>query len=170
MPNKMKQTKQLQKQENVALAVIRVRGDVGLSADVRKTLDMLRLRKKHACVVVNFSNAKSMIKSVKDFTTFGEIDKDTLVKLLRRRGRIAGNKPLTEEFLKDKTKYDFEEFADALLEGRISLTDIPGLKPFFRLQPPKGGFERAGIKRGYGQGGVLGYRAKDINKLVEKMV
>ncbi|MBS3064251.1 MAG: 50S ribosomal protein L30 [DPANN group archaeon] len=166
----MEQTKQLQKEENVALVVIRVRGEVGLHQDTKRTFDMLRLRKKHACVVVNFSNAKSMIKKIKDFTTFGEIDKETLVKLLRTRGRIAGNTPLTEEFLKAKTKYDFEEFADAILEGKISFNDVPGLKPFFRLQPPKGGFERAGIKRGYGQGGVLGYRAKDINKLLGKMI
>ena len=92
----MEQTKQLQKEENVALVVIRVRGEVGLHQDTKRTFDMLRLRKKHACVVVNFSNAKSMIKKIKDFTTFGEIDKETLVKLLRTRGRIAGNTPLTE--------------------------------------------------------------------------
>lgn len=153
-----------------SLAVVRVRGDVGLHPDIRKTFDLLRLRKKHACVVVNFENARTMLNKVKDFTTFGEIDKETLVKLLRIRGRIAGNKPITEEFLKDKTKYDFDELAEAILDGKVSLNQIPGFKPFFRLQPPAGGFERSGIKRGYGEGGVLGYRAKAINKLLEKMI
>jgi len=150
--------------------VVRVRGDVGLHPDVRKTFDLLRLHQKHACVVVNFENARSMLNAVKDFTTFGEIDKKTLVKLLRTRGRMAGNKPITEEFVKDKTKYNFDELAEAILDGKISLNQIPGFKPFFRLQPPVGGFERSGIKRGYGEGGVLGYRSKNINKLLEKMI
>ncbi|MBS3065380.1 MAG: 50S ribosomal protein L30 [DPANN group archaeon] len=166
----MTQTKQIQQQENVALAVVRVRGEVGLHPDVKRTFDLLRLRKKHACVVVNFSNAKSMLKRVKDFTTFGEIDKEVLVRLLRTRGRLAGNAHLTEEFVKDKMKMNFEELAEAVIDGKVSLNKIPGFKPFFRLAPPAGGFERNGIKRGFGQGGVLGYRAKKINKLLEKMI
>ena len=37
------------------------------------------------------------------------------------------------------------------------------LKPFFRLSPPRGGFERKGIKVSFNRGGVLGYRGKHIN-------
>ena len=39
----------------------------------------------------------------------------------------------------------------------------------FRLHPPKGGFERRGIKKTFKEGGVLGYRGKEIIKLIEKM-
>ncbi len=44
------------------------------------------------------------------------------------------------------------------------------LKPFFRLHPPKGGFERKGIKKTFKEGGVLGNRGKEMSKLVERML
>jgi large subunit ribosomal protein L30 len=43
-------------------------------------------------------------------------------------------------------------------------------KPYFRLNPPRGGFERKGIKKGFGQGGALGYRGAEINILIKKMM
>ncbi len=40
----------------------------------------------------------------------------------------------------------------------------------FHLNPPRGGFERKGIKRSHVQGGALGYRGSKINDLIRKMV
>ncbi|MBC8444127.1 uL30 family ribosomal protein [Candidatus Woesearchaeota archaeon] len=40
----------------------------------------------------------------------------------------------------------------------------------FRLAPPKGGFERKGIKKPFTLGGVLGYRGDKINTLIKKML
>jgi len=40
----------------------------------------------------------------------------------------------------------------------------------FRLNPPKGGFERKGIKKPFSKGGALGYRGSKINLLIKKMV
>ncbi len=40
----------------------------------------------------------------------------------------------------------------------------------FRLNPPKGGFERKGIKKPFSKGGALGYRGSKINSLIKKMV
>lgn len=42
-------------------------------------------------------------------------------------------------------------------------------KTFF-LNPPRGGFERKGIKAPYSIGGALGYRGKEIIKLIKKMI
>jgi len=44
------------------------------------------------------------------------------------------------------------------------------LKPFFRMAPPRGGFERGGIKKPYSSGGVLGYRREKINDLILRMI
>lgn len=41
---------------------------------------------------------------------------------------------------------------------------------YFHLQPPRGGFERGGIKTPFALKGVLGYRADKINKLIKKML
>lgn len=43
-------------------------------------------------------------------------------------------------------------------------------KKYFALQPPKGGFERKGIKNPYTIGGALGYRGDEINALIKKMI
>ena len=56
----------------------------------------------------------------------------------------------------------------ALLENKIKYKDIPDVKPLFRLNPPKKGYE--GIKRAYVNKGALGYRGKDINKLITRMI
>ena len=55
-------------------------------------------------------------------------------------------------------------------EFKKGIKDIPGLKSFFRLLPPKKGFERKGIKVPFSLGGALGYRKEDINNLIERML
>ncbi|HDP73488.1 MAG TPA: hypothetical protein ENN46_00820 [Candidatus Woesearchaeota archaeon] len=40
----------------------------------------------------------------------------------------------------------------------------------FFLAPPKGGFERKGIKVPFSNGGVLGYRKEKMNDLILKMI
>jgi large subunit ribosomal protein L30 len=39
-----------------------------------------------------------------------------------------------------------------------------------RLHPPRGGYERKGIKISFNLGGALGYRGDKINKLISKML
>ena len=39
-----------------------------------------------------------------------------------------------------------------------------------RLAPPRGGYERKGIKTPYSKGGAIGYRGKDINQLIIRML
>src|SRR3989338_4923175 len=41
---------------------------------------------------------------------------------------------------------------------------------FYRLNSPKKGFERKGIKRPFSVGGALGYRAEKINDLIKRMI
>jgi len=43
-----------------------------------------------------------------------------------------------------------------------------GVKPVFRLHPPKGGFKGT-IRRPYKSGGELGYRGAAINDLILRM-
>ena len=120
------------------IAVIRIRGLIGVNKKIKDTLNLLRLRKKHVCVVLNNSSSNmGMLRKIKDYTTYGELDKETEQELISKRGK------------KDK-------------EAK--------LKPFFELAPPKGGFERNGIKKSFQQGGVLGYRASKINDLIKRML
>jgi len=153
------------------LAVIRIRGIPSINPDGSHTLALLRLHKRnHLVLVHNAKDIIGMLRKAKDYITWGEISLETLEKLLRKRGRIIGNKKLTDEFVKSNTKFSgISELAKALYNCEIKLTDIPQIKPVFRLNSPSGGFKKS-IKRPYGDGGELGYRGEDINKLIERMM
>ena len=155
-------------------AVIRLRGIPDTPYDIEYTLKLLRLHKKFHCVLVYSDNPgiEGMLFKVKDWITWGEIDRETLIELLRRRGRIPGNKPLTDEHVKEKLKLPggIEELADKLLKGELKLNKLANLvKPVFRLHPPRGGFKGT-VKRPFGAGGETGYRGEKINELLKKMI
>ncbi|RLF30819.1 MAG: 50S ribosomal protein L30, partial [Thermoplasmata archaeon] len=46
--------------------------------------------------------------------------------------------------------------------------ELPDIKPVLRLNPPRKGYE--GVKRSFMEGGALGYRGKEINKLIKRMI
>jgi len=153
------------------ILVIRIKGEIKIKRNIKQTLLLLRLYKKHTCVIVpNNANYIGMIKKVKDYITWGELDIDTFKLLLEKKGKLVGKKPFIEEYLKEKTKLSLDEFSKQFFEFKKELKDIPGLKPFFRLNPPIKGFERGGIKKPYSLGGVLGYRKEKINELIKRMV
>lgn len=151
-------------------AVVRVRGTVNIKPDIKKTLQLLRLTRANHCVLLeeNVVN-KGMLQIVKDYTTWGEINKETLMKLLSTRGRLVGDKPLSEEYLKKGAPYHtFEKLSEALLENKVKIKDIPEVKPVFRLNPPKKGHRT--VKRSFVNKGSLGYRKEHINPLIERML
>ncbi|MCD6559731.1 50S ribosomal protein L30 [Palaeococcus sp. (in: euryarchaeotes)] len=151
------------------IALIRVRGKVGVKREIKDTLAMLRLHKvNHMVIVDEDPSYNGMIQKVKDYITWGEIDKETLAKLLRKRGRLTGNRKLTEEYVQEKLGMSIDEFAQAVINGEKSLKDLEGLKPVFRLHPPRGGHKT--IKRPFKDGGALGYRGELINELIERML
>ncbi len=153
------------------IAVVRVRGECKLRQEIKDTFKMLRLYKKNNCVVIRSTPTYlGMLEKVKDFVTWGEIDEKTFKDLIKKRGRLPRKKPLTESYLKEKTKLDFDSFTKEFFEFKKDLKDIPGLKRFFRLQPPIKGFERKGIKKPFSMGGALGYRKDKINELISRMV
>ncbi|WP_048149438.1 50S ribosomal protein L30 [Palaeococcus ferrophilus] len=151
------------------VAIVRVRGRVGVRREVKDTLAMLRLHKvNHMVIVDDTPSYKGMIQKAKDYITWGEIDRETLAKLLRKRGRLSGNRRLTDEYVQEKLGMSIEEFAEKVVNGEMKLSDLEGLKPVFRLHPPRGGHKT--IKRTFKEGGALGYRGEKINELLERMM
>lgn len=58
-----------------------------------------------------------------------------------------------------------------LLDEKRGQKDQDGkLKPFYRLHPPRGGFERKGIKKSFTEGGVLGNRGAKMDDLIKRMI
>lgn len=157
------------------IAVIRLKGEVDVPGDVEHALQLLGLRSRHSCVVLRDSpSLRGTLSIVKDWVAWGEIDGETLLLLLRGRGRLSGGRPLTDDAVKASGWNSLEEFVNDLMQGKASLKCggkgkcLKGLKPFFRLHPPKGGLK--GIKANYGNGGDLGYRGGGINELLRRMI
>jgi|SRR3989338_7922906 len=152
-------------------AVIQIRGTIHVAEKIIDTLNMLRLTRKNSCTIVEGTPENlGMIIKIKDLVTWGEINNETFRMLIEKRGRLPANKQLTEEYLKEKTKMNFDLFTKSFMEGKIKLKEVPGLKPYFRLKPPTGGFDKNGIKTPYSLGGALGYRKDDINNLIRRMI
>jgi len=150
-------------------AIVQVRGIVNTRRDIKDTLKMLRLHHINHCVLVpDTPEYMGMIRKVKDFVAYGEVDNETIETILRTRGRVEGNRPLTDEYVKENSTYPgIADFARALASGEARLSDVPGVKPVLRLHPPRKGYRT--IKRTYPQGGALGYYGKEINELLHKM-
>ena len=70
------------------IAIIRIKGMVGIGKSVAETLDRLRLRRKYACVVLEETpEVKGMLKKVRDFVAFGAINDETYKELVSKRGK-----------------------------------------------------------------------------------
>ncbi len=152
------------------LAVIQIRGLIDTPKEIKDTLKLLHLTRANHCVVIDDRESyMGMLQKVRPWVTWGEISKEMMEKLLRKRGRLAGNRKLTDEYVKKNTKFkDISDFVDAFMKFEVELEDIPNLKPVFRLTPPSGGYKS--IKRDFTQGGDRGYRGEKINELLEKMI
>lgn len=151
-------------------AVVRVRGTVHINPDTKKTLKLLNLTRVNHCVLIEEKpSAKGMLQVAKDYITWGEIEKNVLKKLITSRGKLEGDKEITEDYLKSATSYStVEELSKAIADNKFNYKEIPSAKPVFRLNPPKSGY--GGIKRSFKEKGALGYRGKEINKLIERMI
>jgi len=136
------------------LIAIRIKGMIDVEKKIADALDRIRLRRKYVAVLMedNPDNRK-VLSNVRNFVSYGIISKEMAEKLIRERGKSTENKKIDEKkIVEDLEKKSLEEL---------------GLKPFFRLHPPRGGIEskkHAGVGKG-----VLGEN-KEINKLLERML
>ena len=151
------------------IAAIRIKGTVGVKKEIKDTLKMLRLDKLHNCVILpETKDVKGMLNKAKDWITWGEISKETLIHLLKKRLKFRNGKKVREEDLKKITGFDtFEKFADALMENKVKLKNFEKLQPKFRLTPPSKGFKN---KKSHWPKGDLGYRGEAINELLKRMI
>lgn len=139
------------------LAVIRISGKVKMKGKVEETMNRLRLRKKYSCVLIQEKPEMiGMIKDVRNFVAFGNIDEKTLIELIKARGKIIGKR-------NEKVK-DAEKTAKEILAGK-KLEEL-GIKPWFGLHPARGGIDS---KHHYPKG-VMGDHKQDINKLLLRML
>ncbi|MFH0832054.1 MAG: 50S ribosomal protein L30 [archaeon] len=142
------------------IAAIRISGMVGVDWDVEATLGRMRLGRKYSCSLLK-TDAESlgMIKKARAFIAYGKIDKETLKQLILKRGKMPGDKPVSSNIS--------DSSVEEIFSGKKNLKDF-GMKPFFRLHPPIGGFKKS-TNQFYPKG-ILGNHNDKINALIRRML
>ena len=149
-------------------AVVKVRGSINVKPKIKETMKLMRLNRVNHCVIVPENETyEGMLKIIKDYVTWGEVDVETTELMLESSGKTSGNAIFTKKELKDSSFKTMKALAKNLSEGKVVMRDVPKLKPLFRLHPPRKGYE--GIKRSFKEGGALGYRGEKINQLIRRM-
>jgi len=169
MTAKKKEAEKVKEAKNIAdpksaaktkelLAVIRIRGSVNVNKPIKDTMIMLNLRRANNCVVIPENKVfTGMLRKAQNYVTWGKISQETLEKLVWKRGRTHGDKRLD----KANAKHIAHKIAK---DGSMKETE---LKTVFRLTPPSKGHKP--IKMLYPKG-ACGYRGKEINELLKRMI
>lgn len=159
-----------QTEQYKTIAVVRVRGTISATREARETLLMLHLdHTNHAILIDDRPSYKGMLQRVNSYVTWGEVTKETVVAMLEKRARLAGNKKLDAAYLEKLGLKTFEELADAILTGKAEHGKLPFITPLFKLHPPTKGF-KGKVKKSFQAGGEAGYRGEAINDLVKRMI
>jgi large subunit ribosomal protein L7e len=158
--------------------LVRSRGIRKLAPKPKKILQLFRLRQLHNAVFVKLNRATwNMIKMVEPFITYGYPSRQTISKLIYKRGagKVQRRRiPLTDNSV---IAGELGKHGIACVEDLIHevVTCGPKFKEAnnflwpFKLSSPLGGFEikRHSFAQGYG---AFGNREELINHLIKKML
>jgi large subunit ribosomal protein L30 len=152
----------------MAYLVVRMRGTVNVPYWAHTTLESLNLAKKfRATIVPESAEYSGMLNRIRHLVAWCSVDNEIVKDLLDKKGRKTASQPLKETDLsKEYTSLDklaFDIANDALVFSKLN-----GIKPWFALNPPRGGFKKS-IKKQVPQNGILGEN-KLLIDLVKKMM
>lgn len=162
---------EINKSNGPLTAVIRIKGGGGTNQELRRTLRLLNLHKpNHMTVIPLTASYEGMLKKARQLITWGKLNFDTFLKLLRKRGELTSGKKLNRKNISKVSSgkiQNLSELAQRIWEKK-SLKEYKYLKPVFRLSPPSGGYENTKIS--FREGGTYGWRGEEINNLIKRMV
>jgi large subunit ribosomal protein L30 len=130
------------------IAAVRIRGTVNVRSSIGETMDRLNLHKPNNCTIIKVNDPYlGMLKKCVNHIAYGEVDEETLAKLV--------------------TKFKLNIDPKGLINGKVDATDLNEKMPM-RLHPPRHGMKS--VRKHFNQGGSLGYMGKEINGLINRMV
>jgi len=157
-------------EEIKCLVAIKVRGTVSAMREIRETLDLLHLTHTNHAVLIDSRPAyHGMLQRVSNYVTWGEPTKNTVSMMLQKRGRLAGGKKLTDEYLQKAGLKSLDDLAEAIVSCKVAFQKLPDTQPIFKLHPPSKGY-KGKTKKSFKAGGEAGYRGEAINDLVKRMI
>jgi large subunit ribosomal protein L30 len=170
--------------------VVRMKGTVNVPRWAILTLENLHLNKKfRATIIPENDQTLGMLRKVKELVSWTSIDKEFIKEFIEKKGRLTepkvgtktaklveqvnninnnGSKSDNEGEYKKSLNYDFEKIATDISQNQTYLSKVTGIKPWFALNPPRGGFRKKS-KRSFSQDGILGEN-KELVSLVRRMM
>jgi large subunit ribosomal protein L30 len=120
-----------------------------------------------ATIVPESAEYLGMLRKIKDEVAWTKADASIVKELLEKRGRKSGYRPITKPDL--PIEYNsIDDLASAIADNKVTMSKLGGIKPWFALSPPKGGFKRK-TKTQYMQDGILGEDG-ELAQLVKRML
>lgn len=154
----------------MAFLVVRMRGTVNVPFWALTTLKNLYLNKKFSATLVpETSDYLGMLRKINQWVAWSKADSDIVKTLIEKRGKKKTPKLDTQKESERKDEYKgIDELVDVIVNDKIKFSDQNSIKPWFSLNPPKGGFKRKSKKQ-FSDGGILGNN-KDLLEIVKRMV
>jgi 60S ribosomal protein uL30 len=162
--------------ERKVVFVVRIRGINNVAPNVRKILQLLRLRQIHNGVFVKVNKATmTMLKLVEPYVTYGEPSLKSIRDLIYKRGfgRVAKQRvALTDNSIIQKAlgKHDIICIEDIIHQVQTCGGKFKEANNFlwpFKLSSPLGGLSNKKIH--FSEGGDAGNRGEYINELIARM-
>lgn len=154
----------------MAFLVVRMRGTVNVPFWALTTLKNLYLNKKFSATLVpENSGYLGMLRKINQWVAWSKADSEIVKTLIEKRGKKKTPKLDTQKESGRKDEYKgIDELVDVIVNDKIKFSDQNNIKPWFSLNPPKGGFKRKSKKQ-FSDGGILGNN-KDLFEIVKRMV
>jgi len=81
---------------------------------------------------------------------------------------VSGTRPLDENTLKSLGYRKHEDLAAKMVKDQLRLSAVKGVLPYFRLAPPRGGFQ-VSLRRQATERGMLGNNPR-LDGVVRRMI
>jgi large subunit ribosomal protein L30 len=155
----------------MAILVVRLRGTVNVPYWAVSTLKNLCLNKRFSATLVpETPEYLGMLRKISQWVAWSKADREIVKTLIENRaknknpGSDSGRKTVNSK----EVYKDIDELVDFLVNDKIKFSEQNNVKPWFSLNPPKGGFKKS-TKRQFSDGGTLGNN-KDLLEIVKKMI
>ena len=154
----------------MAFLVVRMRGTVNVPFWALTTLKNLYLNKKFSATLVpENSDYLGMLRKINQWVAWSRADSEIVKTLIEKRGKKKTPKLDTQKESERKDEYKgIDELVNVIVNDKIKFSDQNSIKPWFSLNPPKGGFKRKSKKQ-FSDGGILGNN-KNLLEIVKRMV
>ena len=154
----------------MAFLVVRMRGTVNVPFWALTTLKNLYLNKRFSATLVpETSDYMGMLRKVSQWVAWSKADTEIVKTLIEKRGKKKTPKLDSKKESQSKDEYTgIDELVNIIVNDKMKFSDQNSVKPWFSLNPPRGGFKRKSKKQ-FSDGGILGNN-KELLEIVKRMV